>query len=254
MIGWRSLKEEKRIPLRNSKALGVVAGLISVLSLFVVSLHGQGGDMQQKMTDLKESMSKNKQALAQYTWAEQVTISVKGQQKKVEHFQVRMGADGKPQKTSLDEAPQQQQAQGGRGGRLRQRVVERKKEEYEDYADSMKELAQKYVPPDKDAIQGAYMKGNVSFTPSAGGPNEVKIDIRNYIKPNDLMTILFDKEKKQIVSIKIASYMDDPTDAMNLTVQFSSLPEGVSHVSAVTIDGVKKQLFIATQNSNYQKL
>ena len=34
-------------------------------------------------------MAQNKQALAQYTWAEQVTISLKGEQKKQEHFQVR---------------------------------------------------------------------------------------------------------------------------------------------------------------------
>jgi hypothetical protein len=48
--------------------------------------------------------------------------------------------------------------------------------------------------------------------------------------------------------------MDDPTDGMNLSVQFSSLPDGTSHVSAVTIDGVKKQMMIATTNSNYTKL
>jgi len=229
-----------------------VFGLLSVVA---VSLHGQGGgDMQEKLGELKASMARNKQALAQYTWHETVVISLKGEQKKTQNYQVRMGSDGKPQKTSLDQPAQQQQSAGGRGGRLKQRVVEKKKEEYEDYAESMKALAGQYIPPDKDAIQAAYAKGNISFAPGAGSPDEIKITINNYVKPGDSMTIFFNKAQKQISSIKIASYMDDPSDGMNLSVQFSSLPDGTSHVSAVTIDGVKKQLMIATTNSNYTKL
>jgi hypothetical protein len=238
---------------RTAKAIPLRAGLVFLLGLLAISLHGQNADMQQKMADLKSSMAKNKQALAQYTWNEEVIISLKGQQKKTEHFQVRMGSDGKPQKTSLDQ-PQQAQDSGGRGGRFKQRVVASKKEEYEEYAEQMKALTQQYIPPDKDAIQGAYAKGNVSFTPGAGSPNEIKLVIQNYIKPGDSMTIFFNKEQKQISGIKIASYLDDPSDAMNLSVQFSSLPDGTSHVSSVNMDGVKKQLGIATQNSDYRKL
>jgi len=32
--------------------------------------------------------------------------------------------------------------------------------------------------------------------------------------------------------------MDNPKDAMNLTVQFSPLPDGTNHVSNVVMDGV----------------
>lgn len=74
--------------------------------------------------------------------------------------------------------------------------------------------------PDKDAIQAAYAKGNVSVTPSDAASNDVKIVIVNYVKPGDSMTLLFDKEQKQVRSVKIASYVDSPSDAMNLAVQF----------------------------------
>lgn len=137
----------------------------------------------------------------------------------------------------------------GQGGTAQQRIVEKKKEEYEDYADQMKVLAQQYIPPDKDAIQDAFTKGNISITPGAGGTGDVKIVIVNYVKRGDSMTLMFDKNQKQISSIKIASYLTDPSDAMNLSVQFSSLPDGTSHISAVTVDGVSKQLLVATQNT-----
>jgi len=212
----------------------------------------EGGGLQQGVAELKESMAKNKQALAQYTWVETVTISLKGQEKKQQHFQVQMGPDGKPQKTSLDsgQAAAQPQQGGGRGGRMRQRVVEKKKEEYEDYGERMKALAEQYVPPDKDLIQAAYAKGNVSMNPGPGG---MKLVIHNYIKPGDSVTLTINKEEKALQSIQINSYMDGPSDAMNLTVQFAKLPDGTNHVSSTTVEGVSKQLTVATQNANYQK-
>jgi len=136
------------------------------------------------------------------------------------------------------------------GGRLRQRVVEKKKEEYEEYAERMKALAEQYVPPEKDLIQAAYEKGNISMTPGPGG---LKLVIHNYVKPGDSMTLTIDKEQKQLQSIQIASYMDGPSDGMNLTVRFDRLPDGTNHVSSTTVEGVSKQLTVATQNANYQK-
>src|SRR5580704_1045887 len=95
------------------------AAVLFIASLSVAGgLLAQDGGMQQKIAELKESMAKNKQAIAQYTWNETVTISLKGEQKKQQHYQVQMGPDGKPQKTSLDSAPaaEQQPQAGGRGG------------------------------------------------------------------------------------------------------------------------------------------
>ncbi len=207
-----------------------------------------GADMQARMMELKESMAKNKAALATYTWKETTTISLKGEVKKVQHYQVREGSDGKPQKTSLDPAQAPQQPQGGR---LKQRVVAKKKEEFEDYAEKMKTTAGMYVPPDKDLIQAAYQKGNVAFAPDGGN---VKITFTNYVKPGDSMTILFDKAKKQISSISIKTYMDDPSDGLTLNVTFDSLPDGTSHVSSTTVDGQSKELVVASVNGDYQKL
>jgi Tfp pilus assembly protein PilW len=131
-------------------------------------------------------------------------------------------------------------------------VVEKKKEEYKDYADQMKELAQQYVPPDKDMLQQAYAQGNVTLGPTGGNPSQIQLVIHNYLKPQDSMTLVFDKAQKALVSIQIASYMDDPKDAMNFTVQFSRLPDGTNHVSNMVLDGVSKQLNVAIANSNYQ--
>jgi hypothetical protein len=230
---------------------------IMFLPLFVVSggalfnppAKAQGQELQERVAELKESMARNKQSLGQYTWVEQVNISLKGELKKQEHFQVRLGPDGKPQKTSLDPP-----AEPPSGGRLKKHIVEKKKEEYKEYAEQMKALAQQYVPPDKERIQQAYALGNISIIPGGGLPGEIKLVFHNYVKPQDSMTLIFDKAQKQLLSLQIASYMDEPKDAMTLTVEFSRLPDGTSHVTNVIMNGVSKQLNIASQNANYQHL
>jgi hypothetical protein len=214
-----------------------------------VPAHAQNPELQQRVAEIKQAAAANKQALMSYSWNEVLTISLKGEQKKQEHFQVRLGPDGKPEKTSLDPPTE---AAPPSGGRLRQHIVAKKKEEYTDYANSMKALASQYVPPSGELLQQAYSQGNITLGPTAGVPSEVQIVVHSYLKPNDTMTLVFDRAQKALVRVQIASYIDDPKDAMNVTVTFNRLPDGTNHVDTVVMDGVSKQLNIQTQNSNYQ--
>jgi hypothetical protein len=218
---------------------------------FVLLLAAQNPEMQQKIAEVKEAAAMNKQALAQYTWVEQDTIILKGEQKKQEHFQVRLGPDGKPQKTPLDaEAPEA----SGHQGRLKEHIVEKKKEEYKEYADQMRELIRQYLPPDKDALEQASQKGSIMVGSEPSSPGQYRAVISNYIKQGDKMTLVMDRTQKNIVRLSIATYLDDPKDAVNVDAVFIPIPGGPNHVSSATINGVSKHLTISVQNSNYQKL
>jgi hypothetical protein len=216
----------------------------------------QNAELQQRLADVKASAAQNKQSLATYTWQEQDTISIKGEVKKQESYQVRMGADGKPAKTPLNPAaaapPAAPQDSGRRGGRIKEKVVENKKAEFEDYAHSVAALAHSYTPPDPAKLQDAYQKGNVSLKPGAS-PDQVQLVITSYVKPNDSMTITFNKAAKAILNVQIASYLDSPSDAVKIGVDFAKLTDGTNHVSNMTVDGVSKQLKVAIANSGYTK-
>lgn len=234
-----------------------------VCALFVIGgacagiATAQKPELQQKIAELKQAAAANKQMLAQYTWVEQVTISLKGEQKKQEHFQVRLGPDGKPQKQSLDQPQPQQSGNESvrrRGGRVKEHVVEKKKEEFKDYSDSIKALIEQYVPPDKELIEAARQKGNIALAPVAGSSGRIQLAFTNYVKPGDNMTIVIDEAAKTIASVSIKSYLDSPDDAVTAEVQFSAVPGGPNHVASVRINGVSKQLAIAIENDNYQRL
>src|SRR6516162_8404561 len=236
--------------MKNSLHRALPVALLALAAGPSRPLAAQNQEMQEKVAEVKQALALNKQAMAQYTWVEQVTISLKGEQKKQEHFQVRLGPDGKPQKQSLDPPP----APPKHEGRLKKHIVEKKKEEYKEYADQIKGLIQQYVPPERDMLEQAYQKGNITVGPQPGGSGQYRLVISNYIKQGDNMTLIIDKTAKELSSLSIATYLDDPKDAVNVTVAFARIPGGPNHVSGETIDGVSKQLTVAIQNSNYQHL
>jgi hypothetical protein len=242
--------------MRNVERLRITLTVLFVLLAGVAVAVAQNPELQQKIAEIKESAARNRQELAQYTWVEQVSIILKGEQKKQEHFQVRLGPDGKPQKTPLDAEASDS---GGRKHGLKHHVVEKKKEEYKEYADQMKELLQQYVPPQKELLAQAAQQGNIALAPqppsmAGGGPGEdVRLIISNYVKPGDKMTLVVNRETRELQSVNVASYLSDPKDAVKMDVQFAPIPGGPNHVSGATINGISKQLTITLQNSNYQK-
>ena len=238
---------KSRQGLRISLLISCVLVVSTTLPGFIAA---QSQEMKERVAEVKEAAARNKQALAQYTWVQQVTISLKGEQKKQEHFQVRLGPDGKPQKQSIDPPP----APPKHEGRLKKHIVEKKKEEYREYADQIKELIQQYVPPERDMLEQAYQKGNIMVGPEPGASGQYRLLISNYIKQGDKMTLVVDKTQKELLSLSIGTYLDDPKDAVNVSVVFARVPGGPNHVSGETINGVSKQLTIGIQNSNYQRL
>jgi len=222
--------------------------ILAVSAILTQPAAAQNPELQQKIADVKMAAAMNKQALAQYTYVQTTTISIKGDVKKVTHDQVITGPDGKPQKTSLDPPPAPPS-----GGRLKQRVIEKKKDEFMDYADSIKTLIQQYLPPDKDMIQQAASQGNIALGPT-GAPGVIQLVISNYVKQGDKMTLVVNKAAGGLQSVSIATYLSAPSDAVTVNVQFAAIPGGPNHPSTITINGVSKQMTIVNQNGSYRHL
>jgi len=227
-----------------------ILAFVASAVLTAIPAGAQNPEMQERVAEIKQSMAQNKQALAQYTWQEQQTISIKGDVKKQKLFQVQMGPDGKPQKQEIDP---QQQSSGGRQHGLKHRIKEEKKEEYEDYAKQIADLAQDYMQQEPGRVQQLYEQGNVTLG-SAGAPGELRIVIQNYVKQGDSVTIIYGQPQRAIQSIQISSFLSDPSDAVTIHAQFAQLPNGPNHVYDLLVNGVSKQLAVEMQNSNYQRM
>jgi hypothetical protein len=203
--------------------------------------------MEQKLTAIKETQAANKQKLAQYIWTETESIAIKGNVKDTKTYQVRM-VNGQQQKTLVND--QKAASGGGRQGRVKEHVIEKKTEEYQEYGQSIGALAKQYTTPNPEALMQARQAGNISLQPGAGTVNLV---IKNYVKQGDSMTMTISEQTHSPVSVQVNSYLSDPKDAVTISAQFAQLPDGTNHAATTTINGVSKQLTVNEQNSNYQK-
>src|SRR5437879_4019529 len=198
----------------------ILSGLLAAITFCAIMSSNsqalaQNPELQEKLAAIKQSSAANKQALAHYTWLEQQTISLKGEVKKTEQFQVRIGPDGQQQKTALNpQAPPEPS-----GGRVKRRIVEKKTEEFQAYGQQIAALGKQYAQPDPQKLQQAYQQGNISIQPN-GPAGTVTLVIKSYLKPNDSVTMVFNQQQKAIQSIQVASYLSDPSDAVTIAVHF----------------------------------
>ena len=82
-------------------------------------------------------------------------------------------------------------------------------------AERIAALAHSYTPPDPVKLQQAFKDGNAKLNPGTRS-NQVQLLITTFLKPNDSMTVTFDKVAKAIYSVQVASYLDSPSDAVTL--------------------------------------
>jgi hypothetical protein len=218
----------------------------AVALLATVSGVAQNSELQEKLAAAKQAAAENKQKLRQYQWIETTQLTLKGDAKPSSQQSCQYGPDGQVQKTAIGPPPQPPS-----GGKMKQKMIAKKKEEMKDYMQDVKAVLSMYVPPDPQKMQAAYQAGKVSLNPVPGAANLIFTD---YAQPKDKMTLTFDTAAKKITSLVIDTYMGEEKDAVTLKVKMGSLPDGTNYEQQTVLNATAKQLVVTTTNSNYQRL
>ena len=229
--------------LNLGKRLMILAALILLCTSPALP---QNAELQQKLAAAKQAAAENKQRLLQYQWVETTQLTLKGDQKPPTQNACRYGPNGQVQKTPMGPPPQ-----APSGGRLKEKIVEKKKAEMKDYMQDVKAVLAMYVPPDPQRMQQALQAGNVELNPAPGAMNLV---FTNYAQPGDKMTLAMDTATKKITTLSIDTYMGEEKDKVSLQVQMGSLPDGTNYPEQTVLNASEKHLTVTTTNSNYQKL
>lgn len=238
-----------RMPVRSA-VFGLFLALICSNPLFA-QMGGGGmaqGLLKEKLASIKASVAENQQNLHRYTWTETSVITVNGREMPPNESLCSYGPDGKVQKVPVGGAPDS--ASGNHGGRLMQRVVERKKADMTDYMQQVGRVIALYVPPDPQKMQQAFEAKKVSFEHDNG---QAGLVFKDYEQSGDSMTIDFDTASLKIRTLKVRTWLDSPQDAVTLTVDFATLPDGTNHPSRTTLDAQAKGIHVVSTDSNYRK-
>ena len=215
-----------------------------------------GPSPQERVAALKQSMQESQTKLRQYEWVETTIISLKGEEKARTQKRCYYGADGKLQKVPTGSpAPAQQPSAGGggrRGGRVKAKVVENKKDDMKEYMERAAALVQQYVPPQPADIQRAKDAGKVKASPANSGL--VRLEFLDYLKPGDRLSIDVDAAANQLRNLTIASYLDEAKDTVALAVQLGTLGDGTSYTAQTTLDAAAKNIRVVIQNAGHRPL
>jgi hypothetical protein len=110
-------------------------------------------------------------------------------------------------------------------------------------------LVHEYVPPDHHRIEAARNAGNVAIKPVAGA---IQLEIRSYLKPNDLLSIT--SGGNAIQKLHVGSYLESTEDTITVDVSFAALPDGTNHPAKTVLVAPRKNIQVVVENAAYQKV
>jgi hypothetical protein len=225
--------------IREPRALVLVTVLLSA---------GFSARAQEGATEkFAQAQKQNAALLRQYGWRSRTELKLKGDSKNVKMESVRYDANGQLQKTPMDSAPPPQNS-GAQGGRLKQKVVEKKKEEYKELLAGLAKLAQSYAHLTPEQTQAFAQGAKISKTETGA----VEIQGSNVIVNGDSVTIQADPSTFLIRKVTVDSlYENNP---LKLTVNYQVIPQGPSYPAKVDLSYPKSEVQVLVDNSNYQRL
>jgi hypothetical protein len=245
----RSLAEAPRKQIRSGRMAHMVGRLLMLgAATLAITLPArpQGGELLEKLAAVKQAAAENKLKIRQYQWIETTQLTLKGDAKPPTRNSCLYGPDGQVQKTMIGLPPEPPS-----GGRMKQKIIAKKKAEMKDYMQDVKAVLSLYVPPDPQKMQADYQAGKVLLNPVPGAMNLI---FNDYAQPGDKMTITFDTATKKITGLNINTYMGEEKDVVTLQVEMASLPDGTSYESKTILNATAKKLVVTTTNSDYQKI
>jgi hypothetical protein len=150
-------------------------------------------------------------------------------------------------------APPPAQSSGRRGGRrLKERIVENKKDEMQGYMERAVALIHKYVPPDAALIQKAKDAGRMQVQPAQAGA--VRAGFKDFVQAGDAMGIDLDVKALLLSALTISTYLEKKEEAVTLDVRFGALADSTGHAARTTLEAKEKNIRVVVENTGHRPI
>ncbi len=208
----------------------------------------------QQKEQFAQAQKDNSAALKQYTWKSRTEIKMKGESKNITMEQVRYDLDGKLQKTPIGGSPEQKATDSGdkrsrrRGGRVKQKVIENKKQEFAELLKGLGQLVASYahLPPDK---MEAFVQ---SATVGPGDGDTLAIQGVNLLQPGDTMSLWVDPASYMMRRVEIHTAFEEKP--VHFVTEFRDVTNGPTYSARAVLEYPDKEVELIVENYDYQKL
>jgi hypothetical protein len=199
------------------------------------SQQNSGGDA------LAGGMAANAKLLRQYTYKQRTEIKFKGEGRLVRIHQVHFDANGKPEMTLVSQTGGGSQPSG-----IAKAIIEKKKQELEEYGKRITALVDNYFPIDPQKMAAALQKAELG-----GTGNTVSLVIHNYFEPGDAMSVIVDPINKKLQKFELKTLLEK--DPVTVTADMNTIPKGPVYPSFIKVKAPAKDLEIDISQYDYMK-
>lgn len=207
----------------------------------------QTPDMAAIAKTFGQSMQANGAALKQYSWKMRVEVTLKGDPKPAKLYAMRFDLDGKVEKTSLTPAAPPPPPAQGRGGRLKEKIKDKKIAEMKEWAGDLADLTKAYITPSPAMLQTFFGKAASAQTPDG----LVQLYAEGVLAPGDKVVYEIDPKTQALKRYLFHTSLDkDPVDGQ---VEFARLPDGPNYAARTTVNVPAKQITATIENYDYVK-
>src|SRR4051812_30005720 len=233
--------------MRCTRTISPLSATVALVVLCSAMVLGQ----DKVQPSFAESQKANAQTLRQYSWKSRTEIKLKGESKNVKLQQVRYDANGTLQKTPVGAPPTAAApppAPGGRGGRVKAKVIENKKEEFGELMQGLGKLVASYgqLPPDK--LQ-AFKSTATTGRGEGALQGTAQIQALNVLEQGDSMTIWIDPASQMMRPVEIATLYDKKPGT--LVADYQSVPNGPTYMARAVLTYPEKNVELTVDNSDY---
>jgi hypothetical protein len=189
-----------------------------------------------------ESAQKNAALLRQYSWKMRTEVTIKGDTKPAQIYQMRYDLDGKLQKTQLTAPQEVKKKRGIRGAIQKGRI-----EDFQEWVAELTDLVKGYMAPSPGTMLDFYARA----TMSPATDSTAQVSAPAFLQKGDRATFWVDRETGAPVRFRFDTTLDgDPVEG---NVDFGRIPGGPPYAARVKVSVPARNVSAKIENFDFQK-
>jgi hypothetical protein len=195
----------------------------------------------------------NHTALRQYSWKSRTALSLGGVVEQVRLEDVRWDIEGELQKTVIGGGAPEEDARpgrGGPGGRIKARIVARKKAEFKDMLAELAAVAQTYAHLGPDRLESFVARATISKGQGVE-TGSVRAHGRDVVSTGDQVTAWFDPASYALRRVSITTTYDQ--HPLTIVVDYRTLDTGLTYAARSTLAYPAKSLDVTVDTFDYER-
>lgn len=225
-----------------TQIIRAIAGFACLGLLSGGAARAQPPDPATMATQYADAARENATLMKQYSWKMRVEMTVDGDTKPAQIYQMRYDRDGNLQKTPLTAPEQVKRKRGIRGAIQKDKI-----EDFREWSAKLAELIQRYMAPSPGTMMDFYGKAVMSPGPNGTG----QMSAGGFLQKDDRVTFWVNRETNDPLRFQFITALEG--DRVEGNVEFDRVTGGPQYAARVAVSVPERKIAAKVETFDYLK-